>query len=189
MIRSTCFATILVTFSGNFATSPGAVPTEGWTGAGEAICALSESRVDARAARERLDRARVLLARGDRRVWRTVARLLEESGDLGPPCAQRTVQSLLLAARLSHAVGELATSRRLLQRVARHAVARGDVGTAAHARLDAAHVALERGEVDGARDSVDRARMLALSPSLSARQRADLLRRIEPARSLAVSDR
>ena len=106
------------------------------------------------------------------------AELLDASIALRPPCDARLFDDLRLSARLHHAVGEAEKARLTMLRAAEHAVETGHVVGAAHAYLDAATIAVERGLQAEAADAVRRADLLSTSPLLGARDRELIAQRI-----------
>jgi hypothetical protein len=103
--------------------------------------------------------------------WKKAARLLEQSAQLREATDPEVYTCLMYAGRLRAAVNDLAGARVDLEKAASHALARGSVVEAAHAYIDAAHIASSEKDIAGARDLVRRATMLAESPLLSAEQK------------------
>ncbi|HSJ25264.1 MAG TPA: hypothetical protein VK929_11370 [Longimicrobiales bacterium] len=114
---------------------------------------------------------------GQPQHWRRAARLLERSAALRPAEDPAGYSCLVLAASLRAATGDYAAARRLYEKAGDQAMARGAVMDAAHAYIDAAHAATQGRSVD-ALDLVERARLLASSPLLSAAQAEQITHRI-----------
>lgn len=112
------------------------------------------------------------------RQWRRAARMLEQSAALREATDAGAYSCLLMAGRLHAAMGDHSTARQRYEDAAAQALARGDVVSAAHAFVDAAHAsALER-QPDAARSFIDRASLLTASPLMTAQQVEQIARRI-----------
>jgi tetratricopeptide (TPR) repeat protein len=131
-----------------------------------------------------LDRARALRQQAEDlyaqpKQWKKAARLLEQSAQLREATDPDAYSCLMYAGRLRAAVNDLAGARVDLEKAAAHAHARGSVVEAAHAYIDAAHVASSEKDFAGARDLFQRAVLLAQSPLLSAEQKHILETRLK----------
>jgi hypothetical protein len=83
-----------------------------------------------------------------------------------------------MAGGLRASRGELAAALVNYQRAAEQALSRGAVVDAANAMIDAAHVAVQARQPGQAQELVERARLLASSPQLTAEQSGQIIRRI-----------
>ena len=130
-----------------------------------------------------LDKARELRAQAEAlfsqpRQWRKAVRLLEESARLRDASDADAYMCLLYAGRIEAALGDLQGARENLEKAAAQAMARGSLVEAAHAYIDAAHVAKDAKAMDAARTLIERASLLAQSPLLTAEQKAGLNSRL-----------
>jgi hypothetical protein len=130
------------------------------------------------------DRARALRAQAEElysqpKHWKKAARLLEQSAQLRAVNDPETYSCLMYAGRLRAAVNDLAGARVDLEHAAAHALARGEIIEAAHAYIDAAHVASSQKNSAAARELVQRATLLAESPLLTAEQKQILESRLK----------
>lgn len=112
------------------------------------------------------------------RQWREVARLMEASARIRPADDAEVYDCLRYAANARAALGEYRHARRLLERAAQHALARGALLDAADAYVSAAVLAADRGDGEAAGRLAEKVRLLALSPLLSAEQSQALLDRV-----------
>jgi tetratricopeptide (TPR) repeat protein len=110
--------------------------------------------------------------------WRKAVKLLEQSAELRPASDPEAYTCLLYAGRIQASIGDLAGAQKNLEKAAEIALARGAVMEAAHAYVDAAHVAASTKMVDRAKDLLERATLLRDSPLLSAEQKHILSVRI-----------
>jgi hypothetical protein len=110
--------------------------------------------------------------------WRRAARLLERSADLRSTGDPVRSDDYRLAGRLYAHTGALNASQRAFERAAMSAQQIGAVAQAAGAYLDAAHVAVRRGDGKAAGSLVERGNLLSLSPHLDAAERRAIQRRI-----------
>jgi len=122
------------------------------------------------------DRARALRMQAEElysqpKHWKKAARLLEQSAQLREANDPDTYTCLMYAGRLRAAVNDLTNARIDLEKAATNALSRGSIIEAAHAFIDAAHVASASQDVEAARGFVKRASLLAESPLLSAEQK------------------
>jgi len=130
-----------------------------------------------------VDRARELKTQAEAlfsqpKQWRRAVRLLEESASLREAQDREAGVCLALAGRLRDALGDYSGARATLAKAGDHALARGSVLEAAHAYLDAAHVAIKEKNADEARELVEKALLLSASPLLSAEQKEAVTRRV-----------
>jgi hypothetical protein len=130
------------------------------------------------------ERARELKAQAEAlysqpKQWKRAVRLLEQSASLREANDPEVYSCLVYASRIQANLGEMTAARINLEKAGEHALARGSVIEAAHAFIDAAHVAVAEGKTDIARTMVERATLLSESPLLSAEQKKSLTRRIE----------
>jgi tetratricopeptide (TPR) repeat protein len=130
------------------------------------------------------DRARELWTRAEAlfsqpKHWKKAARLLEQSAQLREANDPETYTCLMYAGRLRAAVKDLPAARADLEKAAAHALAHGSVIEAAHAYIDAAHVASSEKQIEAARDFVRRATLLTESPLISAEQKHILEARLK----------
>lgn len=147
------------------------------------VCTVADAEAspvahEAEAARGEKLRVRAFEAMEERGDAKEAAELLEASIALRPACDVELFDDLRLAARLHHAAGKLEKARLAMLRAAEHGVATGHVIGAAHAYLDAATIALERGLPAAASDAVRRADLLSTSPLLDRRDRDLIAQRI-----------
>jgi hypothetical protein len=129
------------------------------------------------------ERARQLRAEAEAlytqpRQWRKAARLLEQSAQLRGADDPEAYSCWMYAARLRASIGDYAGARLGLEKAAAHALARGAVIDAAHAYIDAAHVALQERQPQRAQQLVEQARLLASSPLLDADQADQIVARL-----------
>jgi hypothetical protein len=122
------------------------------------------------------DRARALRIQAEElysqpKQWKKAARLLEQSAQLREANDPDIYNCLMYAGRLRAAISDLPNARINLEKAATHALARGAVIEAAHALIDAAHVASSQKDAAAAREFVKRATMLTESLLLSAEQK------------------
>jgi hypothetical protein len=108
------------------------------------------------------------------RLYRRSAALRDADDPLGYSC-------LTEAAALAYATGDRSSARNDMAAAAGHALARGDLRSAALAYLDAAWIAQEQKNPRQVWENGHRAEMLAESPLLSANDRAVILQRIKRA--------
>jgi outer membrane PBP1 activator LpoA protein len=156
------------------ATFAGAVPAAAMQDAGVQLAAAVTPPVD---------RAAVLRAEAEElfsqpRRWSRAASLLERSAEIGGMTDANSFGSLLLAGRLRANTRDYAAAYQNLEKAGEHALARGAVLDAAHAFIDAAHVAAADGNRKNARAMVERAKLLAESPLLTSVQAEQVTRRI-----------
>lgn len=111
--------------------------------------------------------------------WKKAVRLLEQSASMRDASDPEVYSCLLYAARIQANLGDMDGAQQNLQKAAEHAMARGAVVEAAHAFIDAAHVAVANNDGQAARELVERAKLLTASPLLTAEQRDQITRRIE----------
>lgn len=104
------------------------------------------------------------------REWRRAARLMEASAKMRPAEDAEAYACLRYAANVRVALGEHRHARRLLERAAAHALARGAVLDAADAYIAAAVSAAEQGNAAEATRLAEKVRLLALSPLLTPEQ-------------------
>jgi hypothetical protein len=121
------------------------------------------------------DAAVALVAAGR---WRDAARLYRRSAQLRAAEDPVGFRCLTGAAALAYATGDRSASRADMAHAAEHALARGDLRTAALAYLDAAWIAQEQKKPRQVWELGHRAEMLADSPLLGAPDRAAILQRI-----------
>lgn len=109
------------------------------------------------------------------------ARLLIRAAELRSIDDPVYVTNLSMAARLYFYAGEKLQAFELMERAATAALSRGDVLTAAHAFVDASHLAALNGLSSDVTRLVERARLLTASPLLADRERAGVKSRLESA--------
>lgn len=132
----------------------------------------------------RSDKARELKAQAEAlfsqpKQWKKAVRLLEQSASMRDAGDPEIYSCLLYAARIQANLGDMDGAQQNLQKAADHAIARGSVVEAAHALIDAAHVAVANNDGQAAREMVERAKLLTASPLLTPEQRNQITRRIE----------
>lgn len=130
-----------------------------------------------------LDRARALKAQAESlydqpKAWRKVARLLEESAALRTAEDAEAYDCLVYAGRIRASLGDSKDAKRLLEKAAEHALARGSVLDAAQAYVDAAFAAQASGDAGDVAEFAQRVKLLASSPLISETDRAQLLSRV-----------
>ena len=143
-------------------------------------------RSDAALAETLHTRATTLLT--DTRNQAAAAALLVQAASLRAIEDQTSVKDLLLAATLYAYANDNRAARTTFERAAARALEFGDGVTAAHAYVDAAFVALRLRDLDAVRAMTASAERVSKSNAVDARQRADILVRINPAK-LAVAAR
>jgi hypothetical protein len=114
----------------------------------------------------------------DPRSWRRAARLLERSANLRSVEDPARSDDYRVAGRLYGYAGDLNASQRAFERAAMSAQQLGAVAQAAGAYLDAAHVAVRRGDGKAAGSLIQRGDLLSLSPHLDAAERRAIRNRI-----------
>jgi hypothetical protein len=114
----------------------------------------------------------------DPRSWRRAARLLDRSAGLRSVEDPARWEDYRMAGRLYAHVGALNASQRAFERAAASAHQVGAVAQAAGAYLDAAHVAVRRGDDKAAWALLQRGDLLSLSPHLDATERSAIRKRI-----------
>jgi tetratricopeptide (TPR) repeat protein len=124
----------------------------------------------------RSDKARELRAQAEALYtqpgkWRKAARLLEQSAALRDANDPEAYSCLMYAGRIQASLGDFSNARANLEKAAVHALARGAVVEAAHAYIDAAHVASSEKQIEIAKELVGRATLLSQSPLLSDEQK------------------
>jgi hypothetical protein len=112
---------------------------------------------------------------------RDAARLHRRSAELRSPEDPLGFRCLSEAAALAYFGSDRTTARGDMAQAAEHALARGDLRTAALAYLDAAWIAQEQGNPRQVWELGHRAEMLADSPLLATADRAVILQRIRRA--------
>ncbi|HWZ59571.1 MAG TPA: hypothetical protein VNW46_11410 [Gemmatimonadaceae bacterium] len=105
-------------------------------------------------------------------------RLLEQSASLRSADDPRAAMSLWWAAWFSYNRSDLPGARAFMEQAADRLLAQGNALAAAHDEIDAGLIAQEEGNPDEARRLGTKALELALSPALSAVERASILARI-----------
>jgi hypothetical protein len=118
---------------------------------------------------------------GTTQRWRDAARLHRRSAELRPADDVQGYRCLVEFAALSYAAGDRSTARNGMAEAAAHALARGDLSSAALAYLDAAWIAQEQKDARRVWELGHRAEMLAASPLLAPADRWAILRRIKRA--------
>lgn len=111
------------------------------------------------------------------KTYGEAARKLREAARLRPDEDRQAMTSLYLAATLAYYAKDFATARATMLDQAERALNIGEVGVAAHALINAALAAKELNDV-AAFDYVARARLLATSTLLPAKDRASIAKRI-----------
>jgi hypothetical protein len=119
-------------------------------------------------------------------VLSALARMHVESARQRGSSDAQTQLCLSKAAHLQYYAGNPAQARRLLIEAAEVALERGDVEFAAHSLLSAAVVAQEIRDPGVVRDLVRRAELLALAPMLTDEQRARIESRISRGSSVVA---
>jgi hypothetical protein len=109
---------------------------------------------------------------------RKAVKLLEQSAQLRAADDPEVYTCLVYAARIQTTLGEFTAARLNLQTAANHALGRGAIVDAAHAYIDAAHLANKERQPRVARDMAQKARLLAGSPQLTTQQREQIAVRI-----------
>ena len=141
------------------------------TGPGEAVV----EEVNEAAERLRAEAFRLFEDRGS---WAQAARLLERSGDLRSEGDPARIQAFLVAGRIYTHTGSAMAAQRSFEKAAYSAARIGAITEAAGAYLDAALVAAQREDRAKARQLVENAALLAMSPHLEAVEAQAILRRI-----------
>ena len=113
--------------------------------------------------------------------WRDAARLHRESAALRAPDDPLGFRCLSEAGAITYAVGDRSRARADLASAAEHALARGDLRSAALAYLDAAWIAQEQEKPREVWEHGHRAEMLAASPLLAPADRMAIVQRISRA--------
>jgi tetratricopeptide (TPR) repeat protein len=143
----------------------------------------AEDGVFALAAPPNANRAESLRAQAEAlysqpRQWRKAVRLLEQSAQLRTASDPEAYTCWLYAARLRASLHDYTGARQNLERAAAHAMARGAVIDAAHAYIDAVHVALRGGQLQQAQELAGKATLLATSPQLDPTEVAQITARL-----------
>src|SRR5690606_38671742 len=110
--------------------------------------------------------------------WKRAARLLERSAKLWADTDEEGYECLMYAGRVWSAVGDMRSARVNFEKAAAQALARGAVIEAAHAYIDAAHVAVALKDAPGAQALMESASLLAHSPLISSADRNQLMARL-----------
>jgi hypothetical protein len=146
---------------------------------GESQAALEPIRVtDARLRADQLDQQAEEIERTDWAGVGKAASLREEAAELRTLADPKAVISLYWAARDRYYGNDRLAGRRLMEQSAERAIAIGDVVGAATALTEAAYIAAELKDVERTRTLATRARLLALSPMLTADQKAQFRARL-----------
>jgi hypothetical protein len=119
------------------------------------------------------------IAHGDRRSWREAASLLVEASRLRRVNDPIALADLRTAGAIYGEVGQPQRGKRILLELADTAIEFGEVATAAHALIDAAHLAAESSDANGARSAFGRAQRLAMSSHLTGEQQHAVASRLE----------
>ncbi len=114
----------------------------------------------------------------DMKTFKKAAKRYLEAASLRPDGDAQAVQDVITAARLYFYRGSYEKSYRLMVDGAERASAMGDVVTAVHAFVDAAHIAIRLENGVQVLDNLERGRLLARSPLLRAADRAQLTARL-----------
>jgi hypothetical protein len=122
---------------------------------------------------------RASVAMGNSREWSAAAAMYREASRLRSPNDPQALADLRTAGGIYGTVGDYRRARETILELADRATAFGEISVAAHAFLDAAHVAVALRDVPGAQAFYDRAQRLARSSHLSADEQGQLVRRLE----------
>lgn len=165
-----------------------AIATVAWTGGTDSAHAqtgVGDARVDVSRAVELETEASV--ANGDSRRWLFAASMLREAAQLRPQNDPVALTDLRTAGAIYGTIGEFERARRTMLELADRATEFGEVATAAHALMDAAHVAVQLKDVRLVRSYFERAQRLALSSHLTAEEQRLIRTRLERSPSLFAS--
>jgi hypothetical protein len=110
--------------------------------------------------------------------WRDAARLHRRSAELRAADDPLGFRCLTEAAAIAYATRDRSGARADMAKAAEHALARGDLRSAAMAYLDAAWIAQEQNKPRQVWEHGHRAELLAASPLLPAADRAAIVQRI-----------
>ena len=110
--------------------------------------------------------------------WGTAIKLLHRAASQRGPAEPEGVSDLVLAGRLSEYRRNHEQAREYFTEAGNRALNMGDVQNAADGFILAAFVAQSQADIEGARELVQRARMLSASPLLPEKVRDQIVRRV-----------
>jgi hypothetical protein len=122
--------------------------------------------------------AAAVLASRERRRWSEAASLFQEAARLRPANDPMALGDLRMAGLIYAEIGQFERAKRTIQALVDRALEFGEVATAVHVLLDAAHVAAESADATGARASYERAQRLAMSSHLTSEEQRVLTARL-----------
>jgi hypothetical protein len=119
------------------------------------------------------------VAMGDRRVWSSAANMYREASDIRHPSDPVALADLRTAAAIYGTIGDYRRAREAILELADRATEYGEIVVAAHAFLDAAHVAVALKEGQDVLTFYERAQRLARSSHLTDEEQRWLVYRLE----------
>lgn len=131
-----------------------------------------DPRVDDERAVQLYEQAVGLL--GSKHRWAEAASLLKRSSAARSDADPEAFRTMRFAGRVYAQAGELGKAREAFTEAAELALARGSLVEAAHAYIDAAHAASERGEADRAYALAEKAQRISTSPLLPEAERVSI---------------
>lgn len=131
-----------------------------------------DPRVDDERAVQLYEQAVDLL--GSKHRWAEAASLLKRSSAARSDADPEAFRTMRFAGRVYAQAGELGKAREAFTEAAELALARGSLVEAAHAYIDAAHAASERGEADRAYALAEKAQRISTSPLLPEAERVSI---------------
>jgi hypothetical protein len=124
------------------------------------------------------------IASRDRGRWSEAASLFQEASRLRRENDPVGLGNLRMAGAIYAAVGQFERAKRTMVALADRAIEFGEISTAAHALMDAAHVAVELNDATAARGSYERAQRLAMSSHLTSQEQRSITARLESTQSV-----
>jgi hypothetical protein len=129
------------------------------------------------------------IANGNRRTWSDAASLFLEASHLRPENDPIALGNIRMVGAIYGETGQLHRAKRTMLDLADGANAFGEVATAAHALMDAAHLSVELNDASGARSAYERAHRLAMSSHLTGEQRREIASRLAKSPGVFASAR
>jgi hypothetical protein len=127
------------------------------------------------------------IASRERGRWWEAASLFREASRLRAENDPIALGDLRMAGSIYAALGQFERAKRTMLALADRAVEFGEVATAAHALMDAAHVAVELNDANAARSSYARVQRLAMSSHLTSEEQRSITARLEGAQSVLTA--
>jgi hypothetical protein len=127
------------------------------------------------------------VAQTDSRRWSQAAAMLREASRLRPENDPVALMDLRTAGAIYGTIGDLQRAKKTMLELAERAEEFGEIATAAHAFMDAAHVALRLEDPESVRRFYSRAQRLAMSSHLTSDERRVITVRLERSPTLFAS--